>query len=185
MQVATRPVEQGDMDETAQDRAAYDTFASALRPELLGYFRRRTGRAEAAEEMTQDAIVRFVEGGYDPRGGEARPIVYGIARHILADHLQRLRRENAVGMAPFDEDRVAAIPSAAPTPERILAAKHDLKQAAAVIETLPPKARAAFLLSRLHGLKHADIATRLGVSKSMVEKYIMDANARLMRGALR
>ncbi len=164
-------------------RQAAGAFAAALRPELIGYFRRRLGRPETAEEMAQDAILRFVEGDYDPAGEEARPILFGIARHILADDLRRRRRENAVGMAPFDEARAAAIPSPAPTPERVLAAKNDLSAASAILSAMPAKARAAFLLSRLHGLKHAEIAVRLGVSKSMVEKYIMDASGRLMRDA--
>jgi len=175
--------EAGGLSPRGARRLAAEAFASALRPEIFGYFRRRSGSAEAAEEMAQEAILRFVEGDYDSASEEARPILFGIARHILADDLRRRRRESDLGMTSFDEMRIDMIPSTAPTPERILAAKHELSEATAIIQAMPPKVRTAFLLSRLHGLKHAQIAAHLGVSKSMVEKYIMDATARLLRGA--
>lgn len=50
----------------------------------------------------------------------------------------------------------------------------------ALLDGLPPKARSAFLLSQLEGLKYADIATRLGVSVSMVKKYMLQAMTHCM-----
>jgi len=43
------------------------------------------------------------------------------------------------------------------------------------LEKLSPKARAVFILSRRDGLSFDEIATRLGVSKPMVKKYLMKA----------
>ncbi|MEM1385418.1 MAG: sigma factor-like helix-turn-helix DNA-binding protein, partial [Pseudomonadota bacterium] len=40
----------------------------------------------------------------------------------------------------------------------------------ATLDALPARARAVFLMSRLEGLGHRDIARRLGVSLSTVEK---------------
>lgn len=43
------------------------------------------------------------------------------------------------------------------------------------LDELPVNCRQALLLNRLEGLGHAAIAERLGVSVSMVSKYIMSA----------
>ena len=51
---------------------------------------------------------------------------------------------------------------------------------APLLDGLPARARAAFLLSQLEGLAYADIAQRLGVSVSMVKKYMLQAMAHCM-----
>jgi RNA polymerase sigma-70 factor (ECF subfamily) len=48
---------------------------------------------------------------------------------------------------------------------------------------LDERTRDAFILHRLEGWKHAEIARAYGVSVSSVEKYIIKALAHLMRGA--
>ena len=45
----------------------------------------------------------------------------------------------------------------------------------AVLNGLPPKAREALLLRKLDGMSYRDIATRLRVSVSSVEKYVATA----------
>ena len=43
------------------------------------------------------------------------------------------------------------------------------------LEKLPEKPRMALLMFRVDGLSHSEIAARLGVSNSMVAKYIVRA----------
>jgi RNA polymerase sigma-70 factor (ECF subfamily) len=45
----------------------------------------------------------------------------------------------------------------------------------AVLQSLPAKAREALLLRKLDGLSYRDIASRLAVSESSVEKYVASA----------
>jgi RNA polymerase sigma-70 factor (ECF subfamily) len=40
---------------------------------------------------------------------------------------------------------------------------------------MPAKCRAAFVMSQIHGLDAATIAARLGVTDSMVRKYVVRA----------
>jgi RNA polymerase sigma-70 factor (ECF subfamily) len=44
-----------------------------------------------------------------------------------------------------------------------------------VLERLPDRVRAAFLLHRFEELSYSEIAKRLGVSVSSIEKYISQA----------
>ena len=43
------------------------------------------------------------------------------------------------------------------------------------LSELPAACRECFLLRKLDGLSHLEIADRLGVSRSMVEKHIVNA----------
>ena len=51
------------------------------------------------------------------------------------------------------------------------------QQVNAVIETLPERCREVFLLSRFEGLKNREIAEKLNISTTAVEKHISKAIA--------
>jgi RNA polymerase sigma-70 factor (ECF subfamily) len=44
-----------------------------------------------------------------------------------------------------------------------------------LIEAMPPKCRESFVLNQIHGLDAAPIAARLGITESMVRKYVVRA----------
>jgi RNA polymerase sigma factor (sigma-70 family) len=60
-------------------------------------------------------------------------------------------------------------------PAQELVAAQCLDRLQETLEKLSPKVRAVFILSRRDGLSFDEIATRLGVSKPMVKKYLMKA----------
>lgn len=167
------------------DRHLADGFARRLRPQLLAYFRRRLMNEERAEELAQDCILRFLKGGYDPSSTEARPIIFGIARNMLSDEISRRRRDNEQLAPAIEDDVLPELVCSAPTQDRIVESRTELARVSAIIEQLPERTRVIFLLSRMHGLKHAEIAAELGISKSAVEKHIMEAVSRLLRASKR
>ena len=65
--------------------------------------------------------------------------------------------------------------SPAPRADQQLIDRQNLAAAAAAIRALPPKTRDAFLLHRFEGLTYRQIAGRLGISVSMIEKHIAEA----------
>lgn len=65
--------------------------------------------------------------------------------------------------------------SSVPSPETAAEDGQQLDRLRAVLAGLPPLCRHAFLLNRLDGLTHAEIATRLGISQKTVERYIIKA----------
>lgn len=164
-------------------RALEQLFA-ATRTELTSYFTRRLGNVEIAAEHAQDTFLRFARSGYRADGPEARAIVFGIARNLLLDVLRQRRRHQLSG---FDESHrldsasMNEIASAEATPEEAMNASQELEQALGTLQSLPPKCRQVFVLHRLHGRSHKQIAEELGITRSMVEKHIMEAAARLLR----
>jgi RNA polymerase sigma-70 factor (ECF subfamily) len=62
-------------------------------------------------------------------------------------------------------------------------AKERLRQVSEVLMALPARTRAVFLLRRVEGLRYAEIAIRLRVSVSTVEKEMARATEHLMLNA--
>lgn len=68
-----------------------------------------------------------------------------------------------------------------PNAEAAMLAREDAAALASAIAALPEKAGQVFRLHKIDGLSHADIAARLGISRSGVEKHIAVAMAHLRR----
>jgi len=64
------------------------------------------------------------------------------------------------------------IQSDAPLQDEVLASRVRLERVKAGLLQLTPRTREVFLMHRLEGLKYREIATRLGISQSAVEKHI-------------
>jgi RNA polymerase sigma-70 factor (ECF subfamily) len=69
-----------------------------------------------------------------------------------------------------NESRVEEI-----SPERVLQGRQAVTALRTALEELPQRTRAIFLLHRFEGLKYKEIARRLGISSSSVEKHMMAA----------
>lgn len=155
-----------------------------LRADLVAYLLRKTRGAGDAEDVVQEAFVRFRRAGHDLNSADARPLLFVIARNIQLDRWKADGRETARRSAHdiHDLDKgPRAIASETPDAETGLIRRQDLAAAAAVIRALPPKTRDAFLLHRFEALTYRQIAGRLGVSVSMVEKHIAEALRQLKK----
>ena len=108
-----------------------------------------------------------------------RPYLVAVARRLLIDEARRAEVERT-----FLEAHAALMLGAtAPCPERIAAAIGELNLVLRELSTLSERARRAFLLARVDGVAHAQIAVQLGVSKSMVKQYVAKGYARCYAAA--
>ena len=94
----------------------------------------------------------------------------------MVNHLRRQDIERA-----YCEALAAQPETLAPSPEARALVLEALLQIDALLDGLPARVRRAFLLSQLEGLTYADIAGRLGVSLSMVKKYMLQAITHCMQ----
>lgn len=62
-----------------------------------------------------------------------------------------------------------------PSPEVRLLVLETLHEIDAMLDTLPPLVRRAFLLSQLGGMKYEDIASEIDVSLITVKRYMKQA----------
>lgn len=144
--------------------------------ELNRFAYRKLGDREAAADIVQDAFVRYLAADFDGRDKQApaspRFFLWRIVGNLTIDLTRRDRRRGR--HAALDE-MAEHLVDPSPMPDRRLESRQDLQAVTRVLEALPDKCRAALLLNRIEGLSHAQIAERLGVSPSMVSKYIMTA----------
>ena len=69
----------------------------------------------------------------------------------------------------------------APSPEDYALVREAIEAIDLWLEGLPPKARQVFLLRRLDGMKHTEIAEVMGLSVATVERYMKQALMQLMQ----
>jgi len=103
--------------------------------------------------------------------GEAWTYLFRMAKSAAIDHIRTLhRRESLLNGAA---DLVA--PEEGIGADRRVVASEDMKIIEGALSELPDKARQMLFLSRVQGLTHGEIAKEMGVSKSLIEKYIARA----------
>lgn len=162
-----------------QDRAAwlaaFDAMARRMRPALLRFFGRRTGSGAVAEELTQDLFLRLLRRPDLFELDNVEGYVFEAASNLARD---RARRE-AVRGGVHVEMEVEGLSLDAPDPEQVVDGRRRLEAVLAAVEALPPRARDVLVLRRFEGLSYAQIAARLGISVSAVEKRMAKALAAL------
>ena len=155
------------------------------RAELLRFLTARTGDATEAEDILQDVWIRA--SGQPPASIEHwRAFLFRTTHNLIIDRVRSRRRREArerhwiesVHGPLFGGEEVADPTEAA---DRVIEANEEVRRLAAAIETLPDGARRAFELHKLDGLSHAEVAARLGISRSGVEKHMAVAMKHLRR----
>lgn len=140
--------------------------------DLLAFLARRMGNVEKAADVAQDTYLRLASLSDTAHILEPRAFVFRVAGNLAIDRLRQEQRRAALHIDDSDShdccDPLAS-------PEKRFLAVEAVEQLDKALAQLPSKARLALLLSRIEGLTHAQIAVRLGVSESMVGKYIVQA----------
>jgi RNA polymerase sigma factor (sigma-70 family) len=149
-------------------------------PEFVDIYRRLLSAAKAAghrdggaEDRVQDACVRLLEIGRTQEIRAKENYFRRILRNLRLDGLRQQARQSGV---PID---ALLLVDLQPGPDRIAQDREELQAVAKALEALPPRCRTAFELHRFGNLSYAEIANRMGISSSMVEKHIAQAILRL------
>lgn len=155
-----------------QQRVFLDALSRRHRGALTAFFRRRPNFWQDSEDMAQEVFMRLArrEGGAEIENAEH--YLFQIARSVLADNARRRGARRAAYHEPYSELEHAVEDF---SPERVLEGKEQVRRVLNALEDLPDNVRAAFVLHRFEDLTYAEIAARLGVSVSSVEKYVIRA----------
>lgn len=138
---------------------------------LRRFFGRRVRDATEVEDLVQEAFARLYESG-DQRDLQ-RPVAYlfRIASNLIADRGRRLMRQPVQAELDSITERVGVAPDQ--EQGRMLA---DLQQALeSALAQLSPRCREIFIMRRFHNRSTAEIATMLGITHRMVQKYMTRA----------
>jgi RNA polymerase sigma factor (sigma-70 family) len=173
------------------DSAVKETLSRAYREHhaaLLRLVRARTIEKGEAEDLMQELWVKLQHSRsvdlQDPRA-----YLFKMAQNLVKDSLRarhrRLEREHrwadtTAGFAGAGGEQADRRKSA----EEEMLAREEVATLASAIANLPDGARRAFELHKLEELSHAEVAIRLGISKSGVEKHMAVAMKYLKRALL-
>lgn len=136
---------------------------------LISWLRRKLGCPHSAADLAQDTFIRLMSSRPDDLR-QPRAYLATVANSLVVDQWRRQALERAYSA------ELARLPEVlAPSPEEKLVLLEALARIDTLLDGLNPKARTAFLLSRLDGMSYPDIAQRLGVCLSSVEKYMAQA----------
>lgn len=142
-----------------------------IRGDLQRLLRRRTGDPEVAADLIQDLFLKLTAiRSAIPDRLQARAYLFRMAGNLAVDHrrTEARRAEILKGSQVLFED-------AGPGPEAITITRDQLRRVDMALSELPPKCREVLVLARVHGLEHKEVARRLGISVSLVEKYQLRA----------
>jgi RNA polymerase sigma-70 factor (ECF subfamily) len=149
-------------------------LAARFRAPLMRYFERRVRAPEDAEELTHDVFVRLLRRPDFDQIENIEGFVFITAANLLKDHYRSLaHRHETQSIDGLD------FASNAQNPAEAAEGKQEIGVLFDAIRALPPKCRAVFVMHRFDDVPHTEIARRLRITVSMVEKHIATAMKRL------
>jgi RNA polymerase sigma-70 factor (ECF subfamily) len=146
--------------------------------ELELYLTRQVRCPATAADLLQETFVRLAQQPLEAGGRNARSYLYRVARNLAIDHFRQEARRRTDATP---SERIASIEDEAPGAERALEARQRLARLQDALAALPPRTREIFRLSRVENLTYLEIAARLGISESSVQKHL----ARALQCAMR
>lgn len=138
-------------------------------PALRAWLARKRGAGVDVDDVIQETytVLAARETVDDIR--HPRAYLFQIAHSIVVRHVRRARvvsiqaADDLEGFDPADD---------AASPEQVVVDRDELRHLANAISAMPGQTREAFILRRVHGLSQREIASRMRLSESTVEKHI-------------
>ncbi|WP_310649207.1 MULTISPECIES: sigma-70 family RNA polymerase sigma factor [Pseudomonas putida group] len=152
-------------------RAAPGVVVEHYYRELVSFLCARLGSRQAAEDVAHDAYLRVLERTGPERIEHPRAFLYRTALNLVVDRHRRHQVRQAEPLDVLDNDERWHSPAL--THGMQLDQHLALMQRA--LDELSKPCRDSFLLRKLEGLSHQQIAESLGISRSLVEKHIVNA----------
>jgi RNA polymerase sigma-70 factor (ECF subfamily) len=164
-------------DNPANRRDFAGLYRRTLAP-LRRYLKRLLGNAGDAQDIAHDAYAKVYPKVEDHTAENPEAVLYTTARRLAINRLKR-RSISPIATTPAPDDSV----SHAPGVVQEVMARQELRLLEDAIAGLPAGCRSVLLLRKIELLSHQEIADRLGIAVSTVEKQHARA-LRLLRAAL-
>lgn len=139
---------------------------------LRAFVRARVECAETAADLAQETYLRLHAFSQRAPAQNIHALAYRIAAHLVVDHY---RKQAIRAREILASELSCLLADPPPGPEEIQLQRERAESIEASLLELPECCRRAFLLHAREGLSYAQIASRLGVSKSMVAKHLARA----------
>ncbi len=167
------------MSDEPASRPDFAGFYRATLAPLRRYLARLLGNPTEAQDVAHDAYLRVYPKVQDQSAVKPEAVLYTTARRLA---INRLKRRRIAPFAPGAAEPETAASNQPGVAQQVMA-RQELHQLELAIAQLPEGCRTVLLLRKIELLSHQEIATRLGLAISTVEKQHARA-LRLLRAAL-
>lgn len=158
------------VDKVSLERARwFDRHILLHEAGLRAWLRRRRLDPTDVEDVIQEAYAILASRERLDDLAHPKAYLFRIAQSLVLRDARRARIvpfEPIEDMDNFDE---ACDPF---SPERIAIGREEMRRLVAAIQAMPSRVGAAFVMRRVHGYSQREIAQRMDISESTVEKHI-------------
>lgn len=160
-----------------RDDDAFTDFVERHKDSLLNYLTHMLRSRERAEELSQEAFVRFYRSGWTSRADEQlAPYLFRTATNLAVSFIRRERLWQRIVPA-----LIAREPRSAPAADRPLIAQEIQNQVSSALDRLPLKFRAPLVLYEIEEWSYEQIAQTLACAIGTVKSRISRARALMRR----
>ncbi|WKN44703.1 RNA polymerase sigma factor [Tunicatimonas pelagia] len=157
------------------DERAYGSLVAQYSDQVYAYCLTFTKQAYYAEELTQEVFIRLWTYRHQLTQVESwDSYLYQVSKNAALRFMQRVAKEQQLRQEVFQHFS-SQVTSDEPSNH------HWLSQIQRAIQALPQRRRRAFMMSRLDGLTHAEIAAELNISPNTVKEHIVQAKKAIRR----
>ena len=158
------------MSGVCDERAVWlGRFVLPHEPTLRAWLSRRSLGGLEIDDVIQETYTRLFQAESVAHIHDAKNYAFQVAGSVVIDHLRRMK---VVALSSVPDLEYLEVVSDEPSPERQVIDRDELQRLAEMIARLPGKIRDVFTLRRVHGLSQREVAARLGLSESTVEKHL-------------
>lgn len=160
------------------DNQAFEYLFKAYYPRLRGYAIRFVEDEETVRDIIQECFLRFWEKRELLVAVSVTSLLFAMVRNGCLNYLKHLsivEKHQIEYLAAMDGEERLYYTDFSLDAEHKLLYDELQEQINIVIGQLPERAREVFLMSRFNGLKNREIAEKLQISTTAVEKHIAKA----------
>lgn len=153
-------------------RAGQHKEMDDLRARLRRFVRSRVRTPDDIDDVIQEAHLRVLRYSSRHLVESEERLLFTAAKNLAVDSRRRhSARERVATNYAVLQQSIDSWPSA----DEVVYATERLQIAERAVAQLPARCREAFLLNRIDGLSYSEVARRLGISTSAVEKLMARA----------
>lgn len=152
----------------------FESLFDGVYPALYRYCRRLTGDPDAAEDVAQEAFVRFLDKEIQGEPRAVRVWLFKVATHLIRDRVRTTEnRRRLLTINPVK-------PGAEPLPDAEAERQERIQAVTEALEALDARDR-QMLLMREEGFSYKEVAEAIGVAHTSVGTLLARAQQRFAR----
>ncbi len=146
---------------------------------LVNFLRGKLSKNEDPQDFAHDVFVRLIEIGELPEGKHLENLIFKIARAKVIDEYRKKNVRKIFAQEEYKEENQI---DEKPIQDKIMESRQEWDRFKECLSLLPPRCREVFLLQRFHNYSQKEIAAKLGISISAIEKNMIRAVKKLNVG---